>query len=147
MADPLSAAGTAVGVVSLGLQVFQGLIKYYSHFKAHDEDIAYLVLKSESLQNILQSLNSLLKRAEVGPANISTQVRNAVGICETRLQKLLLAVKKYGNLEIPVTREERLRAIRKRALYPFKQTTLQELNVTLEGLTIDLQLALQILSL
>jgi hypothetical protein len=49
MADPISAAGTAVGIISLGLQVSQGLIKYYTHFKAHDKEIADTVSRSEAL--------------------------------------------------------------------------------------------------
>ncbi|KAL2062675.1 hypothetical protein VTL71DRAFT_5747 [Oculimacula yallundae] len=145
MADPLSTAGTAVGIVSLGLQVSHGLITYYSHFKAHDEEIAYLVRKTGSLQGLLQCLESPLRKA--GPGDISAQVRNSITACESGLKKLLAAAQKYGNLAIPTTGEEKLRALKKRALYPFKRSTLQDLSMTLEELLGNMQLALQILTL
>jgi hypothetical protein len=39
MGDPFSVAGSAVGVISLGLTVCQGLLTYYGQFKAYDEEI------------------------------------------------------------------------------------------------------------
>lgn len=147
MADPLSAAGTAVGIVSLGLQVSQGLITYYSHFKAHDEEIAYIVRKSEALQQLLQALEGPLKKAESGSGEISKQVRGSVVACEAGLQRLVLAAEKYGSSSIPSTMEDKIRALRKRALYPFKRGTFEELNGTLVELTANLQLALQLLTL
>ncbi|KAH7371860.1 hypothetical protein BKA64DRAFT_729050 [Cadophora sp. MPI-SDFR-AT-0126] len=146
MADPLSAAGTAVGIVSLGLQVSQGLIKYYSHFKAHDEEIAHIVWKSESLQTLLQALERPLRKAEATGGDVLIQVRRSLFACEAGLKRLRTAAEKYGNLSIPTT-IEKLRALKKRALYPFKRDTLVELNLTLEELFTHSQLALQILTL
>ncbi|KAG4435049.1 hypothetical protein IFR05_009473 [Cadophora sp. M221] len=149
MADPLSTAGTAVGIVSLGLQISQGLITYYSHFKAYDAEIAYLVRKSESLQGLLQALEAPLRKAEDGNGigGVSVQVRNAILACEAGLTRLLGAVQTYGNLVIPATKDDKLRALKKRALYPFKRSSLQDLSFTLEELVGNLQLALQILTL
>ncbi|PVH79597.1 hypothetical protein DL98DRAFT_655347 [Cadophora sp. DSE1049] len=147
MADPFSAAGTAVGIISLGLQVSQGLITYYSHFKAHDEEIAYIVRKSQALQSLLQALDGPLRKAEAERGNVSMQVRCSVVACEAGLKRLLVAAEKYGISSIPATIEDKLRALRKRALYPFKRDNLDELNITLEELIRSLQLALDILNL
>ncbi|KAG4421719.1 hypothetical protein IFR04_005095 [Cadophora malorum] len=147
MSDPLSAAGTAVGIVSLGLQVSQGLITYYTHFKAHDVEIANIVRKSEALQHLLQALEGPLEKAESGSGDVSKQVRGFVVACEAGLKRLLVAAEKYGNSSIPSTMEDKIRALRKRALYPFKRGTLEELNSTLVELTANLQLALQLLTL
>lgn len=147
MADPLSAAGTAVGIISLGLQVSQGLIRYYSRFKAHDDEIADTVDRAQALQGLLESLEGPLKKAESEPGDILIHVRNAVSACETRLLRLSILVQKYGTVQIPDTREEKLQALKKQALYPFKRATLQELHATLEELIINLQLAVQMLSL
>lgn len=39
MSDPLSVAGTAVGIASLGIQVCQGLIKYLQAVNDRNEEI------------------------------------------------------------------------------------------------------------
>ena len=39
MADPLSIAGTGVGIASLGIQVCQSLLDYYHDWKDYDQDI------------------------------------------------------------------------------------------------------------
>lgn len=116
MADPLSTAGTAVGIVSRGLQVSQGLITYYTHFKAHDVEIGYLVRKSQSLQGLLQALEGPLRKAEIEHGDVSLQVRNAITSCGAGLRRLLAAVQKYGNMDIPSTRESKNRALKKSAL-------------------------------
>jgi hypothetical protein len=95
-----------VGIISLGLQVSQGLIKYYAHFKAHDKEIADTVSRFEALQRLLQSLEGPLRKAENEPGDISTQVRSAINAYKTRILKLSIAVREYGTLEIPATREE-----------------------------------------
>ncbi|CZS89517.1 uncharacterized protein RCO7_02546 [Rhynchosporium graminicola] len=110
MADPLSTAGTA----------------------AYGEEIAYLVRKTETIQDLLQCLEGPLRKAEAGSGDVSVQVRNNITACESGVRKLVTAVQKYGNLAIPTNTEDRLRAVTKRLLYPFKRSTLQDLSLTLE---------------
>ncbi|XMA09919.1 hypothetical protein WAI453_002710 [Rhynchosporium graminicola] len=52
MADPLSTAGTAVGI-------------------AYGEEIAYLVRKTETIQDLLQCLEGPLRKAEAGSGDVS----------------------------------------------------------------------------
>ena len=42
MGDPFSVAGSAVGVISLGLAICQSLISYYGSWKAYDDEIKSL---------------------------------------------------------------------------------------------------------
>lgn len=56
MGDPISAAGTAVGIISLGIQVCQSLISYYDRWKSFDDDIAQIQGKLDGLKETLENL-------------------------------------------------------------------------------------------
>jgi len=64
MSDPFSVASSAVGIISLGLQVTQGVVTYYSQFKAFDGDIAEISCKADGLHGILQALEVPLRKFE-----------------------------------------------------------------------------------
>jgi hypothetical protein len=63
--------GTAVGVVSLGLQVLEGVINYYSAYKDYGDDVVALCSSSAAL---IQTLNFIHRQLEP-KACISTEVR------------------------------------------------------------------------
>ena len=56
MAEALGVAGSIVGIVSLGIQVSQGLLKYYSSYKNQDAAIAELC---RSLENLLETIERI----------------------------------------------------------------------------------------
>lgn len=147
MTDPFSAASGAVGIISLGIQVCQGLITYCSNFKAFDEDIANIRRKSEGLQDLLLALEGPLRRAEAGDGNVSAQVRGRVLDCEGGLRSLADAMQKYGSFPAPTNLEDKLRLLGKKTVYPFKKSTLRELTTTLESLQANIQLAVTCLTL
>lgn len=60
MGDPFSVTGSAVGVISLGLQVCQGLASYINKYKSADKEIPDLKCKVEGLDLILQGLRDTL---------------------------------------------------------------------------------------
>lgn len=66
MGHPFSVAGSAVGVVSLGLQVCQGPASYIDKYKSADKEVNNIKCKVEGLNLILQELSDLLK-VLVGP--------------------------------------------------------------------------------
>ena len=65
MADPLSITGVAVGLVSLGLEVCQGLTEYYESWKTHDDDIRRALEKIDSLSSTLRALEGILNQPDV----------------------------------------------------------------------------------
>ncbi|KAF2490770.1 hypothetical protein BU16DRAFT_585146 [Lophium mytilinum] len=147
MGDPFSITGSAVGVISLGLQVCQGVITYYSNFRALGDDIATIIQKTESLNGLLQVLEAPLKKVECDTNPISAQVRLSVIACEAGLAKLDHAVTKYANDVPATTAKAKICLFGERALYPFKRETLKELSATLEGLHHHLDSAVQVLNL
>lgn len=58
MGDPLSTVASAVGIVSLGLQVCQGIVQYYSHWKDYTVDIASTYELVGQLRGIFEALSS-----------------------------------------------------------------------------------------
>ncbi|KAK1654620.1 hypothetical protein BDP81DRAFT_86005 [Colletotrichum phormii] len=58
MADPLSIAGSAVGIISLGIQVAQSLYQFYSTAKGQHSDVARTLRKLQDLQSLLERLDT-----------------------------------------------------------------------------------------
>lgn len=61
MADPLSFTGTAVGIVSLVLSVWNGLLQYYSAWKDFDNDVLDIYNRLEDLSKTFKLLGSVIK--------------------------------------------------------------------------------------
>jgi hypothetical protein len=142
-----SISSSAFKVISLGLQVTQGLTVYYSQFKSFSEGIAAISLKIDGLHGVLQILESSLQKAENQHTQIPAQVRSAVVACESSLQKLNESVEKYTKIGVPISLENKLRLLTKRTFFPFQQDTLLRLKATLDTLQANLNLAVGILNL
>jgi hypothetical protein len=147
MSEPFSVASSAAGIISLGLQVTQGLVTYYSQFKALDTDIAEISRKADGLYGILQVLEGPLRKFESDNAPVPAQVRTAISACEEGLRNLNGWVEKHGKTEPPASIEDRLRVLKKRTLFPFRRDTLLGLKSTLESLQSNLNTAIQVLHL
>jgi hypothetical protein len=147
MSDPFSIASSAVGIISLGLQATQGLVTYYSQFKAFDRDIAEISHKADGLRGILQVLEGPLRKFETDNAPIPAQVRAAISASEEGLRSLNSWIEKYGKAEPPANIEDRLRLLKKKTLFPFRRDTLLGLKSTLDSLQSNLNTAIQVLHL
>ena len=139
MADPLSVAGSAVGIISLGLTVCQGLIQYYVSWKGALEHVDALV---ESLQTFLQTLECLKKAITSSPfdTEIVAQVEGSINLCRhgvADLQQELTKVKRTGH--------SRLATQAQRLLYPFKESTLTRLQGIVSKLRDNLTFAMSTL--
>lgn len=67
MAEALSIASGIAGLLSLGIQVTQSLITFYSAYKNRDNDLAKIIRNSEGLQRIFQSLESAVQARQSQP--------------------------------------------------------------------------------
>lgn len=65
MSDPFSVAGSAVGIVSLGLAVCQGIIGYYNAYKGQEDEVDEMLEKTSRLASILKLLKPHLDRHKV----------------------------------------------------------------------------------
>ncbi|KAF7885203.1 hypothetical protein EAF00_011021 [Botryotinia globosa] len=96
MSDPLSAASGAVGIISLGIQVSQGLVKYCSQVKNFTSEIATFKAKAESIDGILHNLESVLKKTEREQKMIPKSVILSLNGCAETLKKLNEGVGRHG---------------------------------------------------
>jgi hypothetical protein len=74
MAEALGVAGSVVGIVSLGIQLTQGLLKYYGSWKDQDNVVAEMCT---SLDNLSGSLTVLEKTLQP-PARFYKSVKDSV---------------------------------------------------------------------
>lgn len=138
--------GTALAVVSLGIQVFQGLVSYYDAWKSYDADIAHT---HRSLTNNLKTLQVLQHAALSNPINKSTdieQVETAVLSCKDGLLSLQKKLTKIKPCDVSGGWSS-VRAFGRRAFYPFRESTLSKLREIVEDLKDDLTLAVQVLQM
>jgi hypothetical protein len=152
MSDPFSISAGVVGVVSLGLTLSQGFLRYYGPWRDFDDEIEGLTTKVDGLLQTLRMLESLLT-AENEPQFPSDQFTGLVSknltACETaclRLQKILDDCKSSNVSSAPFIRKHDWLRL-KRAAYPFKKETLVTLSDLVSGLQDNLSLALQVLNL
>lgn len=130
MVDP----GTAVGVISLGLQVLQSLATYYSQFASFSAEITAVVERIQSLCVIIDSLDGAVQRLQRDEP-ISAAVRQCIDACKAGIWDLEVYQKKCGEITlIPTTIEDKIRLVRKRLLFPFRKGTLEDLQKILDRL-------------
>ncbi|THV64647.1 hypothetical protein D6D28_09746 [Aureobasidium pullulans] len=145
--------GTAVGVISLGIQVLEGIVDYYGAYKDYGDDIASLCTSSVALLQTLQYLQVQLDRKGSTPDDFRAHILASIYQCNDGLQRLRKKLNKIkaepmpadGNLLRNIQRQA-TNQLRK-ATYPFKCSTLAKLRETVQDLRDNLSLALQALDL
>ncbi|KAJ4138676.1 hypothetical protein NW768_002529 [Fusarium equiseti] len=145
MSDPLSVAGTAVGITSLGIQVCQSLVKYLRAIRGRKEDIAEGVREVDRVVALLSSLNRLLPR--VGSVNGTVQLRECLKNCHTELKKIqTLLAELEGEQQSNKAMQRAANAMRS-ITYPFQQEKLTAFRQSLRSVLDDLNLIISIVSL
>lgn len=147
MADPFSVAGSAVGVISLGISVCQGLVKYYSLFKGQDDEVGKMVGKVERLTCLLEALQHRLSSPRYRHSVSVEKVEQNIVACATSLTKLKDTLSKCTQESTADDLRHKLRTTSRRMLYPFKQKTLQDLSAAVSQCQSDLATAMQILQM
>lgn len=134
MTDPLSLTGTAIGIVSLGLQVCQGIAQYYSQWKDFDRDVAAMYTSIDQMSRIFQIIQEKLSTESFSNLPSVLEVDTNITLCESgvlELRRRLEKIKSKEPLEVLQKKAvllQRLREQGKRLLYPFQQGTLGKLR-------------------
>ena len=150
MTDPLSVTGSAVGVISLGLTICQGLLAYYGPFKDYDEQMQDVSNRIKSFNSTLKALEDVLAKAQslssTQTAQSATVALDSIFNCQEGLKRLKNMLDKCRNS--PSTKSFLGSKIQiNRMLYPFKRETLVTLLDTMSWLQADLNTSLQVLTL
>ncbi|RYN79266.1 hypothetical protein AA0120_g10790 [Alternaria tenuissima] len=138
--------GTALAVVSLVLQVASGLHEYFKLWKDCDEDVATLGASLTRITKIFEHLASLLRAPVLDSALVSTICGN-VKECEEKIKELEQILKRFKKEGTPASTYEKLKLKSRRALYPFRASTILSISELVEDMKDDLSIALQLLSI
>lgn len=144
MGDPLSLAGTAVGIVSLGLSVCQGIFSYCSCFHDCPKETKNMLQKLEGLKDVLEVLEDVFLSHE----NLRTETpavkaaKRHILACENGLLQLKDILDKSKATPTDLKRD-----LINRAAYPFKRDTIRAILEHLESLQSNLDTSISILQL
>lgn len=141
----MDAAGLAVGVVSLGIEVCKSLIAYYQDWKNYHSDIQELLEFINFLDAILQILDKTLKSSS-SPNDVCVIIENCMYAAEGDLDKLKTKIDKIYRTNI-VTRSDQVKAITERMLYSFKRSAIAKLLELIRTVLQHLDQAVQVLQL
>ena len=124
MQDPFSAAGSAVGIISLGITVAQGLYDYYSALHDQKSDIAHTTKKLSRLLEILESLNRIFEQRHF-PADDPRRptITSCIEDCQELIEELREELDKFRR-QPRQHATGHLRAVGRRIAYPLRQSTL-----------------------
>ncbi|KAE8420011.1 hypothetical protein BDV36DRAFT_293662 [Aspergillus pseudocaelatus] len=117
MSDPLSVAGGAVGIISLGIQLCKEIISYTAAWRSHDEDIQAVGMKAEELQTVLKALREFVADIRLtDPAVARDLNQKAIGL-HCQIEKVKRHIDQYR----PALRDSSISKFRhklKKAAYP-----------------------------
>ena len=125
--------GTAVGVISLGVQVCSGLVSYYAAYKSCYQDVDKTIKRIQVLLNSLQSLEAAvhrLPRSRSGESDESLNVIICVSRCRSSIETLRIELDDIQKIQLGEVKGswQKFQAKSKRLLYPFKESTLAKLR-------------------
>ncbi|KAK2781391.1 hypothetical protein FQN53_000582 [Emmonsiellopsis sp. PD_33] len=144
--DPFSITGSAVGVISLGLTVCQGLVKYYQSWKDCPDDIKAMADSIENLMESLRLIDHQLKSGHLKPDLVS-QVETSIKSCQDKMLDLNNELEKLKEEAGSGKLKQKLSIQSRRLQYPFKQPTIQRLGEKVSGLRGNISVALDALQI
>ncbi|RYP53073.1 hypothetical protein DL768_001850 [Monosporascus sp. mg162] len=145
-ADPLSVAGSVVGIISLGLQVTQYLFDYYTAVKDQHSNITYTTQKLECLLGILETLRHQAdgRTYRADEQHLLRNIGSSVQQCEECIRELQDEADKFKQKSADSV-QAAARITARRVAYPFRQSTLQKLEEDIDAIVAHLSLSLQLL--
>ncbi|KAJ5665326.1 NACHT nucleoside triphosphatase [Penicillium maclennaniae] len=148
MADPLAIASGIAGLLSLGIQVTQSLVKFYATYKDQDTDLAKITHNLNSLQSIFRALDIAVKerRSQADAQGLLLEVEKAVRKCEDVISELQSECDKFHK-DSAAALKDRVKVAGRRAAYPFRRSTLKKLEEDVSDIRENLSFALDVLQL
>lgn len=145
MADPLSIAASAAGLVSLGFQVGGGITQYLDALNCRDADISSARQQNKALSDTLSVIEASLVQLRTDHHAATAAAKACLDSCRASLMALQGLVAKVAGPGQATT--SKIQGHGRKLLYPFKRPKLQQLEAKLGSTNAALQLALQALGL
>ncbi|KAJ6069108.1 NACHT nucleoside triphosphatase [Penicillium canescens] len=148
MADPLTIASGIAGLLSLGIQVTQSLLSFYTTYKDQDTDLAKVTQKLDNLLGIFRALDIAVeeRRSQADTQDLLREVEKAVQQCEEIITELQSECREFHE-DSTAGLKVRVKVAGRRAAYPFRKSTLQKLEEDVSDIRENLLFALDVLQL
>ncbi len=147
MSDPVSLAGTAVGVVSLGLILCQGLTDYLQALECRKEDIESTSRQVDCLRSALNVINVALPNLPSDHQNAGHVVEECLHLCEEEIKRLSDKLNELKDQSHSDSFNQKLRLQAQKLAYPFKRGSLRRLEDSVVKINRILSTALQAIGL
>lgn len=146
MGDPLSIAASVAGLISLGIQVTQSLVDFYTSYRDQDSDLAATTKKLESLLDIFQQLKETLasRRFEADERSLIKKIENTIKDCDESVKELQDEYQKFTEASLNGAKHA-IKVAARRVTYPFRRSTLQKLDEDIGELRTNVSFALNVL--
>lgn len=140
--DGLSIASGVAGLLSLGIQVTQGLLAFNLASKNRKSDLAHTIAKLERLLTDLENIRRQLKKRKfpLEEQGLLDSVEGHIHACDEDIDELHNEIEKLDDLSTNGARKTA-----RQLMYPFKQSTLLKLEEDIDEVVSHLGLALTIL--
>ncbi|KAF7511002.1 hypothetical protein GJ744_005548 [Endocarpon pusillum] len=143
MSDPVSVAGTAVGIVSLGLVLCHGLTEYLQALKCRKEDIESISRQVDCLQSALNVISFALPKLSSDHQNAGHAVERCLYLCKDEMKQLSDRLSELKDQSHSDSFNQKLRLQARKLVYPFKQGSLRRLEDSVMKINQILSTALQ----
>jgi hypothetical protein len=147
MSDPVSIAGSAVGISSLGLHICQSLMSYLSTIEGREDEITNSLREVETLIPIFNALHEILPQVDTIWLVKSPVVRQCLSETETKLLELQEMLVKLRGPSVSAGVKGKFEGAARSLIYPFREAKLLSLRGTLRSLLDNLSMAIDITSL
>lgn len=144
--DPVSITSSCVGILSFGLTVCHGLLEYYRSWKDAEGDVTKMYLAIQGLAKTLALVKLAVDHKELNRSIVS-QIESSINATEAGIKNLR---KKLDKIKISAPQhgwKEKTKFQFRRALYPFKESTLVKLKELSNEQCENLGLAINLLQM
>ncbi|KAI1212000.1 uncharacterized protein F4807DRAFT_417216 [Annulohypoxylon truncatum] len=146
MVDPVGITGTAVGIISLCVQVYGGINSHLDDFKDRDSYVIRVTTYLNRLRDLVRIIESVAPSFQNEHSTPSQNVVLCLRDCEVQLRALDIEVQKYQST--PFTDfKGKLKETKKRFQFPFGRPELEKLADHLDRINGLLLVAIQGLGL
>ncbi|KAJ5604460.1 hypothetical protein N7510_009614 [Penicillium lagena] len=136
MADPLSVLGTALSVISLGLQMREEIVSYCRAWRGIHQELQDVANKADGLEAPLEALREIIQETQLTDPKIAEDLQTKLGALRGGIER---------TRDLPESVRDKIRAKGKRAAYPFRKDMLRELANELDSIQINLHTTLHVL--
>ena len=145
MAEAFGVAGSAVGVISLGIQVCEGLLTYYESWKGCHQDIENTSKSIASLTETLELVSRVVRNRKGQGEPVEQQISSIVVRCLTGIEALSKELEGFEKYPESADIRSKIKSHMRRLYYPFKESTLAKLRDSVHDVRDDLVPALAVL--